>query len=287
MNKDLPEGILFSCVRQKAYANEQIVPELTLLYVECGMIELQFAQNKYVAKAGSIMLIRKNELVKFLKIPDENGQPCKSVNIFLTPGTLKKYATKNKIKLKDRHVGRVLTDVGNSKFIRAYFQSLMPYFSQPEKLSEALASLKTTEAITLLLEYDPTIEEMMFDLSEPYKIDLEKFMNENFIYNVPIPEFSRLTGRSLSAFKRDFKTIFNDTPDRWLKDRRLDEARILIMIGQKPVDIYYKVGFENFSHFSVAFKKKFGHNASEGTTGKSKGAQRQINCEECRTGNQN
>jgi AraC family transcriptional regulator, exoenzyme S synthesis regulatory protein ExsA len=96
------ESVLFSCVIKKAYSDEQIVPELTLLYLESGTIELQFAQNKYVANAGSITLIRKNELVKALKIPGENGQPCKSVNIFLTPETLKKYATQNKIELKHK-----------------------------------------------------------------------------------------------------------------------------------------------------------------------------------------
>ncbi|MBN9380497.1 MAG: helix-turn-helix transcriptional regulator [Chitinophagaceae bacterium] len=261
MNLD-SESILFSCVRQKAYADEQIVPDLTLLYLESGTIELQFAQSKYVANAGSITLIRKNELVKSLKIPDENGQPCKSVNIFLTPETLKKYATKNKIELKHRYSGISLTDVSNSKFIKAYFQSLLPYFNHPEKLIETLALLKTTEAITLLLEYDQRLEDMMFDLSEPHKINLEKFMNENFTYNIPLSEFARLTGRSLSTFKRDFKNIFDNTPERWLKNRRLQEAKLLIKTGQKPVDIYYKVGFENFSHFSTEYKKKFGQNAS-------------------------
>lgn len=255
-------NILFSCVKQKAFGDEQIVPELTLSYQESGTLELQFAHHKHIINAGQITLIRKNELVKALKIPDANGEPCKSVSIFLTPEVLKQFATQHKIELKHKHTGSTLTDISHSKFIRAYFQSLLPYFFHPDKLNASLASLKTIEAITLLLEYDQRLEEILFDLSDPYKIDLEKFMNENFIYNVPIAEFARLTGRSLSTFKRDFKRIFDNTPERWLKDRRLDESKLLIGIGQKPVDIYYKVGFENFSHFSTAYKQKFGRNAS-------------------------
>jgi len=262
MSRESSENILFSCERLRAYADEQIVPDLTLLYLESGTLELQFAHSKYVANAGSIILIRKNELVKALKLPDESGQPCKSVNIFLTPETLKKYAAQNKIELKHRHTGGSLVDVSKSKFVRAYFQSLLPYFNQPEKLNPTLASLKTTEAIALLLGYDQRLEEMIFDLSEPFKIDLKKFINQNFIYNISISEFARLTGRSLSTFKRDFRNIFDNTPERWLKDRRLAEAKLLIEIGQRPVDIYYRVGFENFSHFSTAYKEKFGHNAS-------------------------
>lgn len=67
------------------------------------------------------------------------------------------------------------------------------------------------------------------------------------VYRVSLSEFARLTGRSLSTFKRDFRNIFDNTPERWLKDRRLDEAKLLIKVGQKPVDIYYKVGFENLA----------------------------------------
>ncbi|WP_353959404.1 helix-turn-helix domain-containing protein [Mucilaginibacter aquaedulcis] len=71
--------------------------------------------------------------------------------------------------------------------------------------------------------------------------------------------FAFLTGRSLSAFKRDFKTIFYDSPGHWLLRKRLQEAYFLLSReGQKPADIYLDLGFESLSHFSVAFKKMFG-----------------------------
>jgi AraC-like DNA-binding protein len=54
-----------------------------------------------------------------------------------------------------------------------------------------------------------------------------------------------------------------DTPENWLRERRLEEAKYLISEkGQKPSEVYYKVGFENLSHFSTAFKQKFGYTAS-------------------------
>lgn len=76
--------------------------------------------------------------------------------------------------------------------------------------------------------------------------------------------FAYLTGRSLSAFKRDFAAIFSDTPGRWLVQRRLQEAHFLIeKKGQKPSDIYLDLGFEDLSHFSFAFKKRFGKSPSD------------------------
>jgi AraC-like DNA-binding protein len=93
----------------------------------------------------------------------------------------------------------------------------------------------------------------------PEKINLEEFMNRNYTFNVHIGRFAYLTGRSLSAFKRDFKTIFHETPGHWLIQRRLQEAHFLIeKKNKKASEIYLDLGFEDLSHFSSAFKKLFG-----------------------------
>jgi len=90
------------------------------------------------------------------------------------------------------------------------------------------------------------------------------FMNKNFMFNVNIGRFAYLTGRSLSAFKRDFKITFNETPNRWLIKKRLQEAYFLIKKkNKKPSDIYLELGLETLSHFSYAFKKKFGQTPTE------------------------
>ena len=88
-------------------------------------------------------------------------------------------------------------------------------------------------------------------------------MQQHYKFNVGLERFAFLTGRSLSAFKRDFKKIFNETPNRWLTKRRLQEARFLVEEKKlRPKDIYLDLGFEDLSHFSFAFKKAFGVAAS-------------------------
>ena len=84
-------------------------------------------------------------------------------------------------------------------------------------------------------------------------------MNRNYKFNVSIERFAYLTGRSLTVFKKDFEKTFNDTPSRWLIKKRLQEAYFQIdKEGKKASDIYLDLGFEDLSHFSFAFKKKFG-----------------------------
>lgn len=262
-NFDLPNNILFSCEKQRKYAGEQVVANHSLSFVLSGKLELRFVKEKVEASTGRILLIRKNELVKSSKIPEESGLPFKSINIALTQEVLRNYAIQNKIEKQEKYFGPPILDLSNNKFVKAYMESLLPYIDESGKFSPQLAQIKTVEAIELLLASSSIIKQLLFDLSEPHKIDLEKFMSLNFLFNVSISEFARLTGRSLSTFKRDFKTIFNETPEKWLRYRRLDEAKYLISEkGLKPSQVYYSVGFENFSHFSDAFKQRFGFNAS-------------------------
>jgi len=122
-----------------------------------------------------------------------------------------------------------------------------------------LIALKLKEAILLLLKVNPEMKDILFDFSEPEKIDLEAFMNRNFHFNVDLSRFAYLTGRSLTTFKRDFEKLFHLTPSRWLQQRRLQEAYYLIKEkGKAASDIYLDLGFEDLSHFSFAFKKQFG-----------------------------
>jgi AraC-like DNA-binding protein len=257
-------SILYSCEYKKKFSNEIIVAEHGLSYIVSGKLQLQIGGQTFLYEAGDIGLVRRNELVRSMKIPDENGFPFKAINIFLSQNALISYASQKHIPKQERYSGKPIMNLSRNKFIKAYFDSLLPYFGEPERLSPNLADIKIAEAIELLLDANHDLKTFLFDLSEPFKIDIEKYMAKNFIYNIPVKEFARLTGRSLSTFKRDFKTLFDSTPEKWLKEKRLDEARYLITEKkEKPSDIYIQVGFENFSHFSSAFKQRFGLNASQ------------------------
>jgi len=150
--------------------------------------------------------------------------------------------------------------IPGNDFLHAFFQSVIPYVQHSEeKITNAIGLLKVKEAVLLLLHTMPEIKDFLFDFSEPYKMDLEKFMVSNFHFNVPVEKFARLTGRSLAGFKRDFQKIFAMAPRQWLQDKRLTEARHLIeKKNRKPSAIYLDLGFESLSHFSHSFKKKFG-----------------------------
>jgi AraC family transcriptional regulator, exoenzyme S synthesis regulatory protein ExsA len=150
-------------------------------------------------------------------------------------------------------------DLKPDHLYKNYFDSLSPYMRLNGEDDAGLITLKLKEAILLLLKVNPEMKDILFDFSEPGKIDLEAFMNKNFHFNVDLNRFAYLTGRSLATFKRDFEKLFDITPSRWLLQRRLQEAHYLIKEkGKTASAIYLDLGFEDLSHFSFAFKKKFG-----------------------------
>jgi AraC-like DNA-binding protein len=91
------------------------------------------------------------------------------------------------------------------------------------------------------------------------KRNLRDFMDANFFKPLSVEDYAYLTGRSLSTFNRDFKRQFSVSPKKWLMDKRLEKAYLLLASNAHSVsDVAYEVGYENFSHFIKAFHKKFG-----------------------------
>lgn len=256
----LYNNLLYSCVDQKQRGNEQFIAEHALGYIISGETQLFTNEGTKIFKAGSIGLIRRNQLIKSIKVPPPNGGEFRSVNIFLDQGFLRNYSAENKLEPVGKYTGNYIRILADDPFIKGYFDSLMPYFDPAAILPNApLADLKTKEAVELLLRLDPNLKDFLFDFSEPYKIDLEAYMNKHYMFNVPTAQFAQLTGRSLASFKRDFEKIFQTSPGQWLQQKRLSEAHYLIsQKGRKPSEVYLDVGFENLSHFSYSFKKAYG-----------------------------
>jgi AraC-like DNA-binding protein len=128
-------------------------------------------------------------------------------------------------------------------------------------LPEDIATFKIEEAIRVLRAIDPDVDQLLRNFEKPGKLDLVQFIEQNYMFNLPLKEFGYLTGRSLTTFKKDFKTTFRSSPGKWLTQKRLELAHYQIFEQKrKPSEVYLDVGFENLSHFSYAFKKRFGYN---------------------------
>jgi AraC-like DNA-binding protein len=224
-----------------------------------GQFTLETSAHKISMNKGEMLLIRKNQLGQITKMP-MNDEYYETIVISLQEDVLRKIAHDEHIEIQQKYAGPPNILIPTNEFLKGYFQSVVPYIRNPEdRLTHDIGVLKMREAVKLLLHAMPRLADLLFDFSEPYKIDLEQFMLSHFHYNMPVHEFAGLTGRSLAGFKRDFQKTFGMAPRQWLQEKRLTEARNLIENrNKKPSDIYLDLGFESLSHFSNSFKKRFG-----------------------------
>lgn len=254
--------ILQACEGDRHFRHTHFVHEHVLGLITSGIAEHYTPAGVTTYTAGTVCLFKRTQLMKTIKKPFE-GKGFTTINIFLDQETLKKYSLEHNVKADGIYIGEPNVMLENDEFIKGYFGSLMPYFEQPEKLTPTLEYVKTIEAIELLLR-NPGLKNFLFDFSEPHKIDLKAYMSSHFSYKVPLAQFAKLTGRSLSTFKRDFVNIFSTTPEKWLQKQRLEQAHFLItQKNKRPSEIYLELGFETLSHFSYTFKKQFGQTTTE------------------------
>ena len=224
-----------------------------------GQFTLETIGQTISMTTGQMLLIGKNQLGTITKTPLPGGN-YETIIISLQDDLLRKIALEEKIEEGPKYIGPPNIIVPKDEFLQGYFQSIVPYARRTSaSLTEEMGTLKIKEGVKLLINALPGLRSFLFDFSEPYKIDLERFMLNNYHFNVPIEKFAQLTGRSLAGFKCDFQKTFNLPPRQWLLDRRLVEARHLIETKhQKPSSFYLDLGFETLAHFSSSFKKKFG-----------------------------
>lgn len=260
----IPGVIFYSYFSHKRKEKVAFLAHNTLVLQVAGRFEIETATEKFAMEKEQMLLIRKNQLAELTKTP-LNGENYQTIIICLKEDLLRQIALEEQIDTDKRYSGPNNILIPTNEFLRGFFQSIIPYVHHPdESITNAVGMLKVKEAVQLLLHAMPELKTFLFDFSEPYKMDLEKFMINNFHFNVPVEKFAQLTGRSLAGFKRDFQKTFNMAPRHWLQDKRLLAAKHLIESkNRKPSSIYLELGFESLSHFSRSFKKKFGKTPTE------------------------
>ena len=83
-------------------------------------------------------------------------------------------------------------------------------------------------------------------------------METNFEKDLTLEEFANLSGRSLSGFKSEFKSIFEETPMQWILKKRVEKGKFLIQELRYDVGTAaLSVGFKTHAHFSRVYKSHF------------------------------
>lgn len=237
-----------------------------LIYVYSGKMSIVDKEKEITAIAGECLFIRRDHKVTIRKGPHE-GQQYKGITMRFNRNFLCDYyklLSKENIPTDANPLTCSVVRLHKSADIDSLFWSMVPYFDIDNKPNDKLMKLKLQEGMLILLDLDKSFYPTLFDFTEPWKIDILAFLNQNYMYDLSLKEIALYTGRSLATFKRDFKKISALSPQRWIMQKRLEVAYDMIKNkGQKVADVCFEVGFKNRSHFTTAFKKQFGITPTE------------------------
>jgi len=144
--------------------------------------------------------------------------------------------------------------------LESLFHSIFGYLKMVPEIPRELLELKFRELLynIVLDPQNKTLTSYFCSLRYLSRSSLQNVMLHNYQYDLSLEELARLSGRSLSTFKRDFKTIYNMPPAKWLTEKRLELAKnLLLNSGMNVNEVAFESGFKNPAHFNKIFKDKY------------------------------
>lgn len=156
--------------------------------------------------------------------------------------------------------------VPTNKLIEKYIESALFYFENQHLLSQDLIVLKLKELIAILLQTEGSTKviEIMSNLFEKKTFEFKAIIKSHIFSPLSINELAQLTNLSLSSFKKEFRRVYDDTPNNYLIGERIKKvAQLLPNTDESITNIAYDCEFKTLAHMSRVFKAKYGVSPSE------------------------
>ncbi|WP_415911366.1 helix-turn-helix transcriptional regulator [Neptuniibacter sp. QD37_11] len=88
---------------------------------------------------------------------------------------------------------------------------------------------------------------------------VNQFIDKHLDRQITVDDLAEEVGCSKFYFLREFKKMVGETPYQHLLNRRLDRAKTMLLSGHANImSLALDLGFNDQSHFTRAFKKRFG-----------------------------
>lgn len=238
--------------------------EACFLYVMEGEYNSISEKEQLRIQADESVLMKCGNYLSHM-YPSGNSKRYEAVAVHFYPEILKKiYDSEmpNFLKRQDKNpkalgMGRINSDLLISKYI----EGILFYFENPSLVNEEILILKLKEIILLLdqTKNAPAIHIVLSNLFNPTTFSFREIVDAHLYSVVSLPELSELASMSVSTFKRKFTEVYDTSPAAYIKDKKLEKAKELLLVSEVPMsNVAFDSGFNDVAHFSRSFKKKFG-----------------------------
>jgi len=267
---DLVEGPLPSAdevIIRHYNSNESSVKNRIML--KCNMINLLVSGSKTVVYPHATTVIHEGELVILSSgnmLTSElikHQQPFSSVLLYFSNEVLHRFLARQTQSAQP--AAKQFVTYKQDEFIRHYIQSLLLLLKTPALFTADLRQLKLEELLTYLLHVNAVKLRSLRTIAEaPEDYAIRKTVESHIGETVTVEELAFLCNMSRATFQRKFERIYNTSPQKYLRSKKLEmAAELLATNAEQPSAVYFKVGYQNHASFSAAFREQFGLTPSE------------------------
>ncbi len=121
--------------------------------------------------------------------------------------------------------------------LRNFFVNTNNYLRDEEfRHDETAENIKMTELIYLIASHeDCCIKSKLLSNVDAAKENFEQIVYDHIFKDISIEELARLTHRSLTSFKKEFRRHFQMPPHKWFIRQRLMHSRLLLISTSKSI----------------------------------------------------
>jgi len=235
------------------FRNQVIFSRTAVSFVLNGQKEIFRAGERTIIREGQVLLIPEGH--SLIAEHSLNDDKYNSFIIFFPAQMAAGFLAVNKITANKISTPAFL-HFNVTPHLSGYISSLQQLICGNHQLTNAMAQHKLYELFLAIYELFPAKFAALF--SNQQQLSLKKLVEDHLFHNLTIEELAFLANRSLSSFKRDFERAYGVSPQKYIRESKLDAARVELEHGKQATELYHLYGYDNLSNFSTAFKRKFG-----------------------------
>jgi AraC-like DNA-binding protein len=221
--------------------------------------KMMYVENNTIQLSPSHILILSAGNTLFTERMGQNSR-IKSTMIFFNEAILLEALQTCRANSRPERTSRPFMLFDRDAYLHSYIESVNVLLEHG-LLNPALQRVKLNELLLYLESKSPgtlaKFQNSGIAITEEERI--RKVMEAHALEQLSLSELAFLCNISLSTFKRKFKSVYQESPARWLQFQRLTMAAHRLRSGRAtPGEVYLEAGYENHSSFSKAFKQYFG-----------------------------
>ena len=235
-----------------------------LVYVLHGQAKFVTPTKTTFADEGNAVLVRKGAYIMSESLSATNNQ-FKAFLFFISDQMVIDFFAENQLEFSPygtkQEENATVSILLNPSF-QAYLIGIRMLLDEAKRQTNQVGFIQL-KAKELLYHLVNTVSKQevidIFSYSYPGDfIRLKKVMETNYIQPLDIVDLAFLCEMSLATFKSKFKEVYQTTPAKWIKEKRLVKAQQLLEnTNFSVVEIGKHVGFPTADSFIQAYKAKY------------------------------